>query len=131
MSWDAISSVMSSNKKVVETYLASLGSLDWASVSSCLAEDVERVEWADGFPASGVPVRGKANVLKDLEAPTKFQLRATRMTEEGNVVVAECAVRVPLKEGGSFVGRTCGIFEFEGGKLKRISSWVAEDKHSA
>lgn len=122
---------MSSNKKVVETYLSSMGNLDQATLATCLTDDVERIEWADGFAASGVPVRGKAAVLKDIEAPQKFEIRATRMVEENDVVMAECAVRVPLKDGGFFVGRSCGIYELENGKLKRMSSWVAEDKSSA
>jgi uncharacterized protein len=122
---------MSANKKVVETYQTSLGNLDWAAVASCLTDDVERVEWADGFPSSGVPLRGKAAVIKDMEAPTKFQIQATRMTEENNVVVAECVVRVPLKEGGAFVGQSCAIYDLENGKIKRMSSFVAENKHPA
>jgi uncharacterized protein len=125
------SAAMSSNKKVVETYQASLGNLDWAAVASCLTEDVERVEWADGFPSSGVPVRGKAAVIKELEAPRKFRIHATRMTEENNVVVAECVVRVPLEKGGHFVGRALSVYELENGKIKRMTSFVAEDKKAA
>jgi ketosteroid isomerase-like protein len=121
---------MSLNKKVVETYQASLGALDWDAVASCLAEDVERVEWADGFPQSGVPVKGRAAVIKDMEAPRKFQIEATRLTEENNVVVAECVVRVPLEKGGVFVGRTASIYELENGLIKRMASFVAEDKKS-
>jgi ketosteroid isomerase-like protein len=122
---------MSSNKNVVATYQAALGNLDWAAVASCLADDVERVEWADGFPSSGVPVRGKSAVVKDMEAPRKFQIHVTRMTEENNVVVAECVVRVPLEKGGEFVGQSCAIYELENGKIRRMSSFVAENKHSA
>jgi ketosteroid isomerase-like protein len=120
---------VSPNKELVETYLTSIGKLDWVGVAACLANDVERIEWAHGFPASGVPVRGKAAVLKDLDAPQKFQLRSIRLTEENDVVVSETEVRVPLKDGGTFVGRSCGVFELESGKLKRISSWVAEDRN--
>jgi ketosteroid isomerase-like protein len=126
-----VSMFMSPNKKIVETYQASLGDLDWAAVASCLTDDVERVEWADGFPSSGVPVRGRAAVVKDMEAPRKFQIQATRMTEENNVVVAECVVRVPLEEGGVFVGQSCSVYELENGKIKRMSSFVAENKHPA
>jgi uncharacterized protein len=120
---------MSPNKQVVETYLASLGNLDFDAVASCLSEDVEREEWADGFPESGDRVRGKVAVVKGLEAPRKFRIQATRMTEEENVVVAECAVHVPLDDGGEFVGRSCAIYELEDGKIKRMVSFVAEDKH--
>jgi ketosteroid isomerase-like protein len=120
---------MSPNKQVVETYQASLGNLDWAAVATCLTEDVERVEWADGFPSSGVPVRGKAEVVKSMEAPRKFLVQATRMTEENDVVVAECIVRVPLEHGGVFVGQCCTIYDLKNGKIKRMSSFVAENKH--
>lgn len=122
---------MSPNKKVVETYQAGLGNFDWATVASCLTDDVERVEGADGFPSSGVPVRGKAAVVKDMEAPRKFQIPATRMTEEDNVVVAECVVRVPLDDGATFVGQACTTYELENGLIKRISSFVAENKPPA
>jgi ketosteroid isomerase-like protein len=122
---------MSPNKEVVETYQTSLANLDWAAVASCLTDDVERIEWADGFPASGVPVRGKAAVVKDMAAPNKFQIQALRMTEEDNVVVTESVVRVPLPDGGTFVGQSCSIYELENGMIKRISSFVAENKHPA
>jgi ketosteroid isomerase-like protein len=120
---------VSPNKKPVEFYQTSLGNLDWAAVASCLTEDVERVEWADGFPASGVPERGRDTVVKGMEAPRKFQIEAVRLTEEDNVVVAECVVRVPLEQGGQFVGACCTIYEFEDGKIKRMASFVAENKH--
>jgi|SRR5580658_845007 uncharacterized protein len=120
---------MSPNKQVVETYQASLGNLDWDVVASCLTDDVERVEWADGFAESGIPVRGKAAVIKGMEAPRKFQILATRMTEENNVVVAECEVRVPLDDGGVFVGQATSIYELDDGKIRRMSSFVAENKH--
>jgi uncharacterized protein len=120
---------MTPNKETVANYQASLGNLDWAGVASCLTDDVERVEWADGFPSSGVPVRGRDAVVKDMEAPRKFRIEATRLTEEDDVVVAECMVRVPLDDGGTFVGRACTIYELENAKIKRISSFVAEDKH--
>lgn len=67
-------------------------------------------------------------MLKELEAPRKFQIEVVRMVEENDVVMTEERVRVPLEKGGTFVGRACGIFELENGKLKRMSSWVAEDK---
>jgi uncharacterized protein len=121
--------IVTPNKEVVASYQASLGNLDWVSVASCLADDVERVEWADGFPSSGIPVRGKAAVVKDMEAPRKFEIRATRMTEENDVVVAECIVRVPMDDGREFVGRAISVYELERGKIRRMSSFVAEDRH--
>jgi uncharacterized protein len=120
---------MSPNKKVVETYQTSLANLDWVAVASCLTDDVERIEWADGFAESGVPVRGKATVVKGMETPRKFQIQPIRVTEENNVVVTECVVRVPLADGREFVGQSCSIYELENGKIRRMSSFVAENKH--
>jgi hypothetical protein len=42
--------------------------------------------------------------------------------------VAEVVVRVPLADGGTFVGRGCSVYELEGGKIRRMSSFTAEDK---
>jgi ketosteroid isomerase-like protein len=120
---------MTTNKDVVATYQACLGNLDWAGVAATLTDDVERVEWADGFDSSGVPTRGKEAVVKGMEAPRKFELNAIRMTEENDVVVAEVQVRVPLDDGGTFVGRALTVYDLQDGKIKRISSFVAEDKH--
>jgi len=122
---------MEANKAVVARYQKCLGDLDWEGVASCLTDDVERIEWADGFPSSGVPVRGKSTVIKDMEAPRRFQIQATRMTEENNVVVAECVVRVPMEKGGTFVGRNCAIYDLENGQIRRMVSFVAEDKTAA
>ncbi len=120
---------MTANKNLVESCQAALANLDWTAVGACLTDDVERVEWADGFPASGIPVRGKAAVLKEMEAPRRFEIRARRMTEENNVVVSESVVRAPLEGGGTFVGEACTIYELAGGKIRKISSFVAENKH--
>jgi|SRR5580692_3831088 ketosteroid isomerase-like protein len=122
---------MSPNQPVVGTYQASIGKLDVATVASCLAEDVERVEWADGAATSGTWVRGRDAVLRDLEAPGTFEIRAVRMTEGDNVVVAGCVVRVPLDDGGSFVGRCCSVCELENGQIRRMSSFLAAEKSPA
>jgi uncharacterized protein len=126
--------IMSPNKKVVETFMTSLSNLDRGAVLSCLAEDIVRVEWADGFPTSGVPITGKAAFSQNIgETPTgeKLQTEIARMTEENNVVVAEGLVRVPRKEGGFVTIRFCDVFEMESGKVKRLDSFTAEVKDSA
>lgn len=122
---------MARNKDVVRRYLASLGNLDYPAVASLLTDDVEWEEWADGNPASPVRIQGKEAFIKNIEAPRKFEIRPLRMTEENNVVVAECVVRVPKEDGGVFVGRACSVYELENGKLKRTSSFVAEDRNPA
>ena len=124
---------MSPNKKVIETYMASW-TTDRSTALSCLTEDVERVEWADGFPDSGVPQRGKAAInqnLGDPETTKKIRTEISRMTEENNVVVAEGTVRVPKKEGGFIALKFCNVFELENGKVKRMDAFTAEIKNSA
>jgi uncharacterized protein len=124
---------MSPNKKVVETYLTSWPT-DRAAALACLADDVERVEWADGFPTSGVPQRGKAVInqnLGDPETTKKIRIEIARMTEENNVVVAEGNVRVPMKEGGLIVVKFLNVFELENDKVKRWDTFTAEVKSSA
>ena len=52
-----ITAVMSPNKQLIETYMATT---DKSKLGPLLADDVEWVEWADGVPASGAITRGKA-----------------------------------------------------------------------
>ena len=125
---------MSPNKVVITKYFESSSALDRQAVVSYLTENVERVEWADGFPDSGVPLRGKAAFEKNLNDPPgggRLGIEVTRMTEENNVVVAECIVRVPKKEGGFTVIKALDVFELENGKVKRMDSFTAVIKDSS
>ena len=74
MTWVFISAptdsmLMSPNKKVVEKYLDGLTRGDRPAMLSCLTEDVEKVEWANGIPGSGVPLRGKAAFGQSIDEP--------------------------------------------------------------
>ena len=122
--------VMTPNKKVVETFLDGLSRMDRAAVLSCLTEDVERVEWADGFPGSGVPVRGRTAVIQNLDRPADVTLRVEvkRMTEENDVVVAEGTVHVTEKESTPMTLKFLDVFELEGGKVKRLDSFTARKR---
>ena len=123
---------MSRNKKVVEKWLEGLGRLDRSALQSCLAEDAERVEWADGFPESGVPQRGRAAIIKNLDRPAdvavSFELM--RLTEEGDVVVAEGMAHIVPKGSAPMTLKFCDIFEFERGKVRRLDSFTAKIKDS-
>lgn len=81
---------------VVEKFGDSADKMDREGVRSCVADDVERVEWLDGNPNSGVPVRGKEAFVQNMERPADEIMKSetTRMTEENNVVVAESLVRL-------------------------------------
>ncbi len=124
--------MVSPNKEVVNTYFAGLSNLDRAALSACLAEDVERVEWADGFANSGVPQKGRASVIQNIDRPADVSMRTevTRMTEEDNIVVAESVIRLSKKEGVFLTLKACSIFELENGKIKRLNSFTVEVKNA-
>jgi uncharacterized protein len=124
---EAIPAVMGPNKKLVETYLATT---DKSKLGALLAEDVEWVEWADGVPATGVITRGKEAYLKNY-GDDELRGEVHRLTEEGNVVVAEGTAHVTRKDGRTLSVRFVDIFELENGKIKRKSSFGALIKGSA
>jgi uncharacterized protein len=118
---------MSPNKKIIETYLATA---DRSRMAPLLADDVEWVEWGDGVPASGVITRGKEAYLKNY-GDDELRGELHRLTEEGNVVVAEGTAHVTKKDGSSLSVRFVDIFELENGKIKRKSSFGALIKGSS
>lgn len=125
--------VMSSNKNVVERYLRAMSTMDRPTILLCLADDVERVEWAHGFPDSGVPVRGKAALIENLDRPAEIAMRIeiTRMTEENDVVVVESIVHLSKEHAAFLKIQACSIYELENGKIRRMNSFTAEVTTSA
>ena len=113
--------VLSHNKKVIETYLAST---DRSKVAALLTDDVEWVEWGDGVPAAGVRHQGKKAFIENF-GDDELRTKIARMTEEGNVVVAEGTVTVTKKDGRHFDVQFCNIFELERGQVKRLNSYAA------
>ena len=112
---------MTSNKRLIENYL---GTTDRSKRAPLLAEDVEWVEWADGVPATGVVTRGKEAYLKNY-GDNELRGEIHRLTEEGNVVVAEGTAHVTTKDGQTLSVRFVDIFEVENGKIRRKSSFGA------
>ena len=112
---------MSSNKKLVETYLTTA---DKSRLGPLLADDVEWVEWGDGVPASGVITRGREAHIQNF-GDNELRGEVKRLTEENNVVVAEGRAHVTKKDGSTFSVEYVNIFEVERGKIKRKSSFGA------
>lgn len=113
---------MSSNKKVVEDYMSCFRRQDWEGMLPLLTDDVER--WEVGSPN---PSHGKQEFDQTIRpGPEVQELGSTvdRMTEEGNIVAAEGTVRVSLKDGQVINVRYCDIFEFEDGKVKRLTAYT-------
>ena len=117
---------MTSNKELVETYLATA---DKSKIGSLLADDLEWVEWADGVPPSGAVTRGKDAHMKNY-GDDKIRNEIHRLIEENNVVVAEGTAHVTRKDGSTLSVRYVNIFEVENGKIRRKSSFGALIKGS-
>ena len=98
---------------------------DHQQILSCLTDDVE---WEiPGF----FHVRGKEAFDGQIEGDDFVESPAitiTRMVEEGDVVVAEGAVRTRRKDGTTLNLAFCDVFEMRGGKIRRLVSYLMEVK---
>ncbi len=117
---------MSPNKKVIERHLTST---DRSDVAEILSDDVEWIEWGEGVPPTGVRTQGRVAYIQNF-GDDENRTQITRMTEEGNVVVAEGTVHVHKQDGRVLKVQFVDIFELEGGKIKRKSSFAALLKDS-
>ena len=111
----------SPNKKLIESYLTAT---DKSKLGSLLADDVEWIEWGEGVPVTGVRTQGKAAFIQNF-GDDELRCEIHRLTEEGNVVVAEGTVHVHKKDGRVLTVQFCDIFELEHGKVKRLNSFAA------
>jgi uncharacterized protein len=108
---------LSPNKALVASYYASRGK----EYARLLADDVELVDWDIGVPITGAVTRGKAAYIENRQN-REFQCELTRLTEEGNVVVAEGLARGTKKDGGPWAVHFCDTYEIENGRVKRVST---------
>jgi ketosteroid isomerase-like protein len=116
---------MSVNKKMVGRYMDGFGRSDHEQVLSCLTDDVE---WE--IPGM-FHVRGKEAFDKHIENEGFVDspaITVSRLTEEDNVVVAEGLVRTQRKDGTFLNLAFCDVFELEGGKIRRLISYLMETK---
>jgi uncharacterized protein len=116
---------MSRNKQTVQRYMDAFTQSDHAEILSCLTDDVEWV-------VPGIfHLTGKIDFDKEIEndafvgSPT---IEVTRMTEEGDVVVAEGKVRSARRNGGFLNAVFCDVFEMQDAKIKHITSYLMEIK---
>lgn len=114
---------MSPNKQTVQTYMDAFSATDHDGVLACLTDDVEwdipgffRVEGKEAFDRE---IENEAFVGRPI-------IRVTRMTEEGDVVVAEGTVRSQRKEGGVFDAVFCDVFEMRQGRIRKLTSYLME-----
>jgi ketosteroid isomerase-like protein len=110
---------------MVEAYMDGFRRSDHQQVLSCLTDDVEWV-----IPGM-FHVQGKTAFDREIEneafvgSPT---ITVTRLTEEGDVVVAEGTVRAAKRDGGALNAVFCDVFEMREAKIRRLISYLMEVK---
>ena len=114
---------MTPNKQTVRKYMEAFNRTDHAAILSCLTEDVEWV-----IPGA-FHTQGKEAFDREIESdafvgsPT---IHVTRMTEEGDVVVAEGTVRSAKKNGSMLNAVFCDVFVLRGAKIAHLTSYLME-----
>lgn len=114
---------MTENKRTVEKYIEGFRSTDRAAIISCLTEDIE---WE--IPGM-FRTRGRAefnNHIVDPGFSGNPVITITRMTEENDVVVAEGIVLAKRENGAALSLAFCDVFEMDGGKIRRLVSYLME-----
>lgn len=116
---------MTENKSTVDRYMDGFRRTDHDQILSCLTDDVEWV-------IPGVfHARGKEAFDKEIEGDGFVgspDITVTRLTEEDGVVVAEGLVRAQRKDGTFLHLAFCDVFEMQGGKIRRLISYLMETK---
>lgn len=114
---------MSPNKQAVEEYMSAFSVTDHARILACLTDDVEWI-----IPGA-FRISGKAAFDREIEGAAFIgspAITVTRMTEENDVVVAEGTVRTTRKVGGVLNLAFCDVFEMQGARIRRLTSYIAE-----
>ncbi len=93
---------------------------------SQLTDDAEWLEVGASEPAQGK----QAYIEYGKPGPQIASLRVVidRMIEEGNTVVAEGRVTLTKKDGTTMKVQFCDLFDFEGERIRRKTSYAAEVK---
>jgi uncharacterized protein len=111
-----------SNKHIVMQYMESYNALNHEATLPLLTDDVEWI-CPGAFHLRGKDAFG--NEMTHHEYETSPQIIVTRMTEEGNIVIAEGEVRAKHKGQNAVHLVFCDVFEMYQGKIKRLTSYLA------
>jgi ketosteroid isomerase-like protein len=116
---------MTENKRTVHRYMDGFRRSDHAEILACLTDDVE---WE--IPGSFL-LEGKEAFDKEIENDAFVgspEISLTRVVEEGDVVVAEGSVRTQRRDGHTLNLRFCDVFLMQAGRIRRLTSYLAEVK---
>lgn len=111
------------NKHTVERYMEGFRRGDHAQILDCLTDDVEWV-----LPGA-FHLRGKQEFDAEIENDAFTghpEITVTRMVEEDDVVVAIGSVVARKKSGETLNLAMCDVFEMERGKIRKLTSYLAE-----
>ncbi len=115
---------MTSNKKVIETYIEGFNNSDHAKILSCLTDSVV---WEMHGLFRKV---GKQEFDKEIENEAfvgRPTIKIIRLVEEGNIVIAEGSVKSKMKNGGLLDAMFCDVFHFENGKIKQLTGYLMQN----
>jgi len=110
-----------SQKEIVSAYMDSFNEGNHAKILECLADDV-RWDMPGYFRRTG-----KEEFDKEIENDAfegRPSISVTRLVEEGNVVIAEGAVKCKIKNGGMLDAVFCDVFVFTGGRISHLTSYL-------
>lgn len=116
---------MSPNKRTVQEYMEAFHRSDHAAVLACLTDDVEWI-----IPGM-FHISGKEAFDREIENDAfegRPDITVSRLVEEGDVVVAEGAVKAGRKGGGTLHAVFCDVFEMREAKVRRLISYLMEVK---
>jgi uncharacterized protein len=119
---------MSDRKRVVETYIEGFRRGDHDMILGCLTDDVSW-DMPPFFALSGKSAFDDA--IENDASPGLPDIQLNRLIEEGDVVVAEGAVRAPLKHEGRIDALFCDVFHFRGDKLCRLVTYQVDRRPAA
>jgi len=116
---------MSNQKQIIETYMEGFRATDHEKILSCLNEDVVW-EMPGFFHHEGVKAFDKE--IENPNADGNPEITITRLIEEGNIVVAEGAVKAKLKGGNLIDAVFCDVFHFTNGKISKLTTYLMFNK---
>lgn len=109
------------NKQTVQKYMDGFNAGDHAMILACLTDDVA---W---YMPGHFDLQGKAAFDNEIENENfvgRPVITISRMVEEGEVVIAEGAVKCQMKTGGMLDALFCDVFEMEKGKIKKLTTYL-------
>jgi ketosteroid isomerase-like protein len=114
---------MTEKKRVVERYIEGFRAGDHEAILGCLTDDVVW-EMPPYFKLGGKTAFDDA--IENDASPGPPDIQLTRLIEEGDVVVAEAAVRAALKDGGRIDALFCDVFHFRDDRICRLVTYQVD-----